>query len=267
MPLWNCRRFSFYKPVRVCGAKIQISFLFFGENGKDDGGFMTDDKKIIAHQGKLFKVVLGSNFGSTNIGWCLTSLPKGIALLSEETIQLSSRFITPVHQVFNFTALDEVKDVKLEFRLIRHVATIGKDDELETMEIEVDVVPYNAKSDVSKKRFVEYSENAASYSPVQDNDCTQVLKYGYPPYMKYGYPVTSAGASASCPPVVDAAGNVVHAYGYPRNKYGYPEAVVKYGYPPEDVKAGCEVVQDDCGCYIVKYGYPRVKYGYPGYRG
>lgn len=50
---------------------------------------MADDRKIVAYQGKLFKIVLESNFGSTNIGWCLTSLPVGIALLSEETIPLT----------------------------------------------------------------------------------------------------------------------------------------------------------------------------------
>jgi hypothetical protein len=221
---------------------------------------MAEDKKIIAYQGKLFKVVLGSHFGSTNIGWCLTSLPKGVALLSEEIVPLARQVGAPVHQVFNFTALDEVKDAKLEFRLIRHIATIGKEEQLETVEIEVDVVPYNEKSDVSKKRFVEYSENAATYSPAQDNDCTQVLKYGYPPYVKYGYPAASAGSTALCPPVTGPDGKIIYKYGYP--------AVLKYGYPPEGAKADCEVVQDDCGCYIVKYGYPAVvKYGYPGCQG
>jgi hypothetical protein len=256
---------------------------------------MAGDKKIIAYQGKLFKVVLGSNFGSTNIGWCLTSLPKGIALLAEGTVQPAPRLGAPVQQVFSFTALDEVKDAKLEFRLIKHVAFIGKEEQLETVEVEVEVVPYNAKSDVSRERFVEYSENTASYSPEQDNDCTQVLKYGYPPYMKYGYPVASAAGVAPCPSAAGTDGTVVYKYGYPAVKYGYPGAVIKYGYPPEGTKADCEVVQDDCGCYVVKYGYPAasaagvapcppvagtdgtvvykygypavVKYGYPGCQG
>jgi hypothetical protein len=198
--------------------------------------------------------------------------------------------------VFNFTALDVVKDAKLEFRLIRHTAFIGKDDHVETVELAVKVVPYNAESDISKKRFVEYSENTATYSSAQDNDCTQVLKYGYPPYMKYGYPVTLADGAASCPPVSGPDGTVVYKYGYPVVvKYGYPGAVVKYGYPAEGAKANCDVVQDDCGCYVVKYGYPPalaggaascppvsgpdgtvvykygypvvVKYGYPGCQG
>jgi hypothetical protein len=46
------------------------------------------------------------------------------------------------------------------------------------VEIEVDVVPDNVKSDVRKNRFVEYSENMVTYSPVRNDDCTQVLKYG-----------------------------------------------------------------------------------------
>jgi hypothetical protein len=72
------------------GIQVQVSFLFFLiKDGKEDGGFMADDRKIVAYQGKLFKIVLESNFGSTNIGWCLTSLPVGIALLSEETIPLT----------------------------------------------------------------------------------------------------------------------------------------------------------------------------------
>jgi hypothetical protein len=222
-------------------------------------------EKVIAYPGRLFKVVLGSNFGSTNIGWCLTFLPHGIALLAEEIVPLSPRVGTPVQQVFNFVVLDAAQDAKLEFRLIKHIGTIGKDEQLETVEVEVAVVSDSLKSGVSKKRFVEYSENVATYLPVQDDDCTQVLKYGYPPYMKYGYPVASVEGAASCPPEVGSDGTIRYKYGYPAVKYGYPGTTVKYGYPPlEGAKAACEIVQDDCGCYIVKYGYPAVKYGYPG---
>jgi hypothetical protein len=227
---------------------------------------MADNGKVTAQQGKLFKVVLGSNFGSTNIGWCLTSLPQGIALLAEEVIPLSSQLGTQVQQVFYFSVLNEIKNAKLEFRLIEHLAVIGKKEQRETVEIEVEVVSGDLKSDVSKRRFVEYNGNAAAYfPPVQDDDCTQVLKYGYPPYMKYGYPAVSAGGEVPCPPVTEADGTIVYKYGYPPLvKYGYFGAPVKYGYPPEGAKTSCEVVQDDCGCYVVKYGYPRrIMYGYP----
>jgi hypothetical protein len=206
---------------------------------------MADDKSIKALQGKLFKVSLESMLGSTGIGWCLTALPKGIALLSEESILKTARLVGPIDQVFNFCALDDVGKVEIEFRLIAHRATIGKEEQSETVTVSVEVVPYNEKGDVSKARFVEYSENSATYGgeAAGDDDCTQVLKYGYPPFVKYGYPVAGKGC-------------------------GHPHShVVKYGYPP--LNPSCEVYADESGCPVVKYGYPGVvsqtvkPYGYP----
>jgi hypothetical protein len=209
---------------------------------------MANDKSIKAYQGKLFKVTLRSNFGSTNIGWCLTALPKGIALLSEEDIPESARIGTPIQQVFNFCALDAVGNTELEFRLIEHRATITKDAQHETVTVTVTVVPYDEKGDVSKARFVEYSENSAAYGGAGsgDHDCTQVLKYGYPPYLKYGYPHAAGQCEAACPPVRGPDGTVVYKYGYP--------SLVKYGYPP--INPSCEVFADGNGCPVVKYGYP-----------
>lgn len=189
---------------------------------------------IKAYQGKLFKVALRSNFGSTNIGWCLTSLPKGIALLAEEHEAESQRTGRAVQQVFYFCAVDSVENEDLEFRLIKHSPVIRKEEQLKTVTLKVQVVSYDPNSDIGKDNFVEYHENAANVSGGSDDDCTRVLKYGYPPYMKYGYPVDYA----------------------PRVKYGYPgnPPNVKYGYPP--VNPACSVETDDCGCPVVKYGYP-----------
>jgi hypothetical protein len=225
---------------------------------------MADAEKITAYQGKLFRVTLLSHFGSTNVGWCLTSLPKGIALLAEEITLLASRPGAEVRQIFSFSPLDNAGTETLEFRLIKHLPSIGKEEQLETVNVQVDVVPYDKKNGLSKDRFVEYSENSATYKLAQDNDCTQVLKYGYPPFMKYGYPAAME------------VSNVIHPYGYPFPDGEGPapcppvtdsDGVVryKYGYPPAGTTANCEIVQDDCGCAVVKYGYPTaVKYGYPG---
>ncbi|MDR0910243.1 MAG: hypothetical protein LBM77_10820 [Spirochaetaceae bacterium] len=206
---------------------------------------------IKAYQGRLFKVAFTSHFGSSNVGWVLTSLPKGIALLAEETLP-SEKGNTTVIQTFYFSALDADKPQKeLEFRLVAHLPTIDKEAQKQTVTIKVLVVPYDENAEgIGKDRFVEYCDNKAVYGDASD-DCTQVLKYGYPPYMKYGYPAS------------------VVKYGYPGCEvpaeavipYGYVGQTEKYGYPSRD--AACEVYIDDCGCPIVKYGYPTIKYGYP----
>jgi hypothetical protein len=223
---------------------------------------MADDKKVTVCLGKLFKVVLESNFGTTNIGWCLTHLPTGIALLAEETLLSTPRVGASVQQVFSFTAL-EVKTTALEFRLIRHTATIS-DEALGKVTVKLEVKA--EESSIDKTNFVEYSENTATVAATEnDGDCTQVLKYGYPPYMKYGYPPAPEGGAVPCPPITGPGGTIV-AYGFPPPvKYGYPGSFVKYGYPPAGASVDCAVVQDDCGCHVVKYGFPPpVKYGYPG---
>jgi hypothetical protein len=104
-----------------------------------------------------------------------------------------------------------------------------------TVTIDVEVHPYDEKADISKGRFVEYSENSATVSAVQDNDCTSVLKYGYPPFVKYGYPA----GEAPCAPVTEADGSV-------RYKYGYPSAA----------NAACPPVTEADGSVRYKYGYP-----------
>jgi hypothetical protein len=201
--------------------------------------YMADTEKITAYQGKLFKVTLLSNFGSTNTAWCLTSLPQGIALLAEEIILLASQLDAGVQQVFSFSPIDSLGTETLEFRLIKHLPSIGKEEQLETVKVQVDVVPCDEKNGLSKDRFVEYGENTPTYDGMRDNDCTQVLKYGYPPFMKYGYPTPMR------------VGNVVHPYGYP-----FPEGE---GSPP------CPPVPESDGVVQNKEGYPAVgKYGYPG---
>jgi hypothetical protein len=134
----------------------------------------TENRTITAYQGRLFTVALKSNFGSTNIGWCITHLPKGVALLAEETVHQTNRAGGPVDQKFYLVAIDDVKKVSLEFRLVAHLPTIRKEEVHGTVTIDVEVHPYDEKADISKGRFVEYSENSATVSAVQDNDCTPV---------------------------------------------------------------------------------------------
>jgi hypothetical protein len=276
------------------------------QNQNQNETVIPEKRTITAYQGRLFTVTLKSGFGSTNIGWCLTGLPSGIALLSEENIRLSSRIGGSVNQVFYFVAIaikdvkdvKDVKKVRLEFSLITHLPTIGEQQVVGTVSVDVEVYPYDETSDIGKTRFVDYSENGALVGAAsgEDSDCTRVLKYGYPPFLKYGYPVEDAplsqmvrpygypdGAAAPCPLVTDSDGSARYKYGYPVNtafKYGYPpieppcplvteadgsarykygyaaNAGVKYGYPAPNAPAACDIVQDDCGCSVVKYGYP-----------
>jgi hypothetical protein len=226
---------------------------------------------IKAYQGRLFRVSLQSHFGSSNAGWCLSSLPKGIAFLAEED-RPDSRGNTSTTQVFSFCALDAVGKAELEFRLIAHLPTISKKEQLQTVTIKVLVVSHNVdEGGIGKDRFVEYRDNQACFNEGDSDDCTQVLKYGYPPYMKYGYP---APALKYGYPGCDAQTNLKYGYACVNNSqdirpYGYPgcdatQANLKYGYPPPNPP--CAVFTDENGCpVVVKYGFPPLpKYGYPG---
>jgi hypothetical protein len=64
-----------------------------------------ENRTIVAYQGRLFTVALKSHFGSTNIGWVLTHLPKGVALLAEENVAQTARPGGPVNQVFHLVAI------------------------------------------------------------------------------------------------------------------------------------------------------------------
>ena len=194
-------------------------------------------QSIVVSQGATFVVELQSMLGSSNYGWCLSSLPKGVVLLGIDTVP-SPRFIGPVNQKFYFGACSCDQTLTLEFVV---TASHYLQDIKDTYTVDVQIVP------ADKQQFVPYSENTIANVKYgyacADQDQMPIGKYGYPyedqmPVVKYGYPC------ADQMPVV---------------KYGYPCAdqmpVVKYGYPCADQTP------------VMKYGYPDqppvMKYGYP----
>lgn len=214
------------------------------------------EKLIKAYQGKSFSVTLRSMIGSTNYGWCLTTLPSCFVLAGQVNTPTAPG-VAPVDQIFYFLTVGEPEEgerANLCFGLynLSHIAYPFAPEEM--VEIAVQVVPCN--EDETSSPFVKYSENAAFYNGMDSNLCANLM-YGYPcaasTNLKYGYP--------------DCETEPVLKYGYPCSesmanlKYGYPcmaNANYKYGYP---------------GCFkdekiIVKYGYPceviaAFKYGYP----
>lgn len=59
------------------------------------------ENSIKAFQGRSFSVTLQSMIGSTNYGWCLTSLPSCFVLTGQVN-RPTVRGIGPVNQVFYF---------------------------------------------------------------------------------------------------------------------------------------------------------------------
>ena len=170
-------------------------------------------QSIVVSQGATFVVELQSMLGSSNYGWCLSSLPKGVILVGTEVVRLpSSHPIGPVNQKFYFGAYSCDQTLTLEFVM---TAPSCLEDIKDTYTVDVQIVP------ADKQQFVPYSENAVANVKYgyacADQDQTPVVKYGYPcadqmPVVKYGYPC------ADQTPVM---------------KYGYPDQppVMKYGYP------------------------------------
>nr|WP_320058139.1 hypothetical protein [uncultured Bacteroides sp.] len=227
------------------------------------------EESITAYQGKSFNVTLQSYLGSTNYGWCLISLPKGIILAGQinEPVDCCGRS-SLVNQIFFFIATEASQSqLELDFGLCcltQNPSAVTPFKYEEKVTVFVNVVPANT---IEGSKFVKYSDNAAIYSPSTGNDLMAALKYGYPCNLeanvglKYGYPCSQDASTLmkyGYPCGQEAAGTVL--------KYGYPcgqEAagvVLKYGYP----------CAQDAGT-LVKYGYPcdqaniaAFKYGYPG---
>lgn len=189
------------------------------------------EESITAYQGKFFSVTLQSQLGSTNYGWCLTSMPAEVILagqINDPVNNLPEGYVGGlVNQMFYFIAVAAPKKqpVELEFGLCcltQSPSEVTPFKYEEQIKVAVTIVPSN---DLSERKFVRYSENAALYSPGSNPDLASLL-YGYPPVLKYGYPCSTNDCATL--------------------KYGYPP-ILKYGYPP-----------------VLKYGYPPVlKYGYP----
>ena len=261
--------------------------MIYKINKKIGGNLRMEEKTIVAYQGKAFSVTLQSMIGSTNYGWCLTTMPEGVVLAGVENVP-TTQGIGPVNQVFYFGAKDvpENPNVVLEFQLLC-LSDFSKSSD--QVQINVQLVPYNNEN-MDSNSFVQYSENTAIYNAQipygfvlnktaakSDNAYgdAPLLKYGYPsetPVLKYGYPCGDTTALKYGYPCGDTP---TLKYGYPCGedptlKYGYPcgvEAALKYGYPCNNdpsLKYGYP-----CGdTPVLKYGYPcgddpALKYGYP----
>lgn len=252
---------------------------------------------IQVYEGRNFSVSLRSMLGSTNYGWSLTHLPKGVVLIGTE-IANHRQGIMPVDQIFYFGAeglngCEEEKNLRLTFAMVCY-----SDFRKCVDEVDIDVMVMKEKNDKKveiQAKKVQYANNSAIYNtampygyPFMKGEqydranqmygyicCETNTKYGYPncasvetkygypncgekrPALKYGFPCCGEEQS-------------INKYGYPNCeehpvlKYGYPnceeeQPVIKYGYP------NCEEEQP-----VLKYGYPNceeeqpvLKYGYP----
>lgn len=228
------------------------------------------DKEYVVLEGKIFTVELLSNFGSTNYGWCISSLPEGIIMMGAENIHIGgSRSVTKLQRFYFGVVSSKELQVDINFTM-NNWSDLTKVAEYFTAKVRI--VPSNSSD------FVSYSENVANtaipYGLVYTSDNMQDInvKYGYPCGMqdanlKYGYPCGVQDANFK--------------YGYPCGvqeanfKYGYPcgvqDANLKYGYPcsmqDTNVKYGYACGVQDAN---LKYGYPCLEYtkdtrpyGYP----
>lgn len=198
------------------------------------------ENSIKAYQGRSFSVTLQSMIGSTNYGWCLTSLPSCFVLKGQVN-QPTVKGIGPVNQVFYFMTVgvpESGNTATLSFGMfnLSHVSYPFKAEK--TVDIQVDIIPCDADESIaSDSPFVKYSENSAFYSD-SSQEMLAALKYGYP-VLKYGYPMGD-----------DCCASLKYGYPISAHKYGYP-VVFKYGYPMGD-----DCCDDNC-CTSVKYGFPK----------
>lgn len=232
--------------------------------------------EMVVLQGNTFTVELQSRLGSTCYGWALTSLPKGIALLSTTDIAPTSMgYAVHIHK-FEFGAISTTEDnAEIEFTMINYAGL--KLTETKHI-VNIKVIPSDSEEFVKYSENSEISENsnqvqtlrsvcnsAQPYGLVMSTP-EAVLKYGYPytqdVTLKYGYPCGVQDASIRQ--------GVALKYGLPCSvqdtnlMYGYTcglqNATMPYGYPPPSA------LQES----VVKYGYPctaefspTFKYGYP----
>ncbi len=208
------------------------------------------EQEFVVLQGKAFTVALQSMLGSTNYGWCVSSMPEGIVLLGTENE--SSLRMGPVIQKFYFQATSgEQPNVEIKF-ILACLSDLTKVENEYTLKVRI------VQSD--SEEFVTFSENAANAAMPYG------FVYGGEAVMKYGYPCEAQAVNAKYGYPADELETTVK-YGYPCGvqeanlMYGYScgvkEANLKYGYP-------CGVQETN-----LKYGYPcgvqeaNLKYGYP----
>lgn len=187
------------------------------------------NQNIVVLQGKRFVVELPSMYGSTEYGWCLSSMPKELILLGTEHINASSEpVIGPVKQIFYFGAVSAAEKVGLEFVL---TSAMRLSDVRDSYSAEVHIIPDQAKE------FVPYSENAnvkygyaCGAEEVSKASMPYGMIYNENANLKYGYPCGVEEASKAMIPygVVYNSENANLKYGYP---CGVKDATLMYGYP------------------------------------
>lgn len=228
--------------------------------------------EMVVLQGKSFSVDLQSMLNSSNYGWSLTGLPKGVVLLGT-TVAPTCSGVAPVVQTFWFGAISATDGkAELEFTMVKF-SDLTVTSKKHT--ISVKVIPSDSE---------EFAKFAANADAMADDVRNSMQPYGYPfvapssVNMAYGYPYRR-GAVAFKYGYPDA-NDVNFKYGYPCGaedvnfKYGYPcgvqDANLKYGYPCGVQDANLKYGYP-CGLQetVVKYGFPcdvqntNYKYGYP----
>ena len=196
-----------------------------------------------ALQGKVCVVTLKGSAG-TNYCWCLTSMPKELALFGTDRVAESTDLCGGTYQEHFYFLVKGSEDINVELNF--ELTCMSNPTEVaKTSTVKIRIIPANS-NDFAPLDTVAQVENV---------DADALLKYGYAcgaqdsqRLVKYGYVCDMQDSQ-----------NMAKPYGFPliqdrhpSLKYGYPcgvqdnQQLVKYGYP--------------CG---VQDSYPNVMYGYP----
>lgn len=128
------------------------------------------EQNFVVLQGKVFTVDIPSMFGSTNYGWCLTSLPAEIILMGAESI---STGYGSAAQRFYFGAISsETINVDIPFVLM---CWSDFTQAVDTFTAHVRIVPSDGGS------YTPYSENANmrnDYAREQMDTANAAIPYG-----------------------------------------------------------------------------------------
>ena len=254
-------------------------------------------------QGKAFDVELPSRLGSTNYGWCVTSLPKEIVLAGMEQVSYGDPMTTPTLQIFHFGVVScEEVDVKINFSMFCftdftkevkkvcakiHIVPSDSDEFVKYEQEDLAAIPYGfVNTNISAMKYgyprsaqiassncgSQFSKDASLYGMTCNNQ-DALMKYGYPcgvqdASLKYGYPCLEASKDARPYGMVYDSQDSLMKYGYP---CGVQDASLKYGYPCLEASKDARpygMVYDSQDS-LMKYGYPcgvqdaSLKYGYP----